>query len=669
MSKQEVETNWIESNRGHLSAALAEARSKLERYARRVRGLSERGESEFKAEQDGIEVSQITRTDSALESLCSKFGLSSFECDILLLSAGVELDSSIARLLAQADPASPYLTFGLALSALDDAHWSALSPSRPLRRWRLVELGTGSALTTTSLRIDERILHYLTGIQHLDERLLGFVEPVEESSDLPPSHRAIAKELEAAWSEFNGESRLPVAQLCGGELLGKESIVAFVCRALQMSLYKMNAHAIPTGPGELEGLIRLWEREAALESCALIIDCEALDSNDSPRLAAVKQIIERANSPLAIACRERLITIRRPGLLLDIRKPTAVEQLDLWQRELGPVGAELNGQVETIVSQFNLSAHVIRSASREAKNRISVAAIPEADARCDGPRKILWEVCRSQARVRLNELAQRIEPVAKRDDLVLPQTQHQVLQDIVAHVRQRAKVYEAWGFAAKNSRGLGITALFTGASGTGKTMAAEVIANELELDLYRIDLSQIVSKYIGETEKNLRQVFDAAEDGGAILLFDEADAIFGKRTEVKDSHDRYANIEVSYLLQRMEAYRGLAILTTNLKDALDTAFLRRIRFVVQFPFPDSAGRAEIWRRIFPSALPTEGLSVAKLARINVTGGSIYNIALYAAFLAAEENQSVGMAHLLRAARAEYAKLERTLSESEVGDWI
>ncbi len=152
----------------------------------------------------------------------------------------------------------------------------------------------------------------------------------------------------------------------------------------------------------------------------------------------------------------------------------------------------------------------------------------------------------------------------------------------------RAQVYEQWGFAAKSSRGLGISALFAGASGTGKTLAAEVLANELRLDLYRIDLSQVVSKYIGETEKNLRRVFDAAEDGGAVLLFDEADALFGKRSEVKDSHDRYANIEVSYLLQRMEAYRGLAILTTNMKDALDTAFLRRIRFVVTFPFPDAA---------------------------------------------------------------------------------
>ena len=199
-------------------------------------------------------------------------------------------------------------------------------------------------------------------------------------------------------------------------------------------------------------------------------------------------------------------------------------------------------------------------------------------------------------------------------------------------------------------------------------MAAEVLARELRLDLYRIDLSAVVSKYIGETEKNLRRVFDAAEQGGAILLFDEADALFGKRSEVKDSHDRYANIEVGYLLQRMEAYRGLAILTTNLKSALDPSFLRRIRFVVQFPRPDAAARREIWRRIFPDPAPVEGLDVDALARLDVTCGAIRNIALRAAFLAADAGAPIGMAHLAEAARSECAKLERPVAEAEIGGW-
>jgi SpoVK/Ycf46/Vps4 family AAA+-type ATPase len=280
----------------------------------------------------------------------------------------------------------------------------------------------------------------------------------------------------------------------------------------------------------------------------------------------------------------------------------------------------------------------------------------------------LWRSCRIQARSRLDVLAQRLESCLRWSDLVLPAASLEILRDMCAHARQRAKVCDDWGFAARDPRGLGLSTLFAGPSGTGKTMAAQVLANDLELDLYRIDLSSVVSKYIGETERNLRQVFDAAEGGGVILVFDEADALFGKRSEVKDSHDRYANIEVSYLLQRMEAFRGLAILTTNRKDDLDAAFLRRLRFVVHFPFPDTSQRVRIWRGIFPEKTPTDRLDFERLARLNVAGGSIRNMALNAAFAAADEGQPVRMKHLLRAARAEYAKLEKNLNAAEMGGW-
>ena len=236
-------------------------------------------------------------------------------------------------------------------------------------------------------------------------------------------------------------------------------------------------------------------------------------------------------------------------------------------------------------------------------------------------------------------------------------------------MRQRNLVYEQWGFSSKSARGLGISALFAGVSGTGKTMAAGIVARELQLDLYRIDLSAVVSKYIGETEKNLRRVFDAAETGGVVLLFDEADALFSKRNDVKDSHDRYANMEVSYLLQRMEAYRGLAILTTNLKDSIDPAFLRRIRFITRFEFPSAAERMQIWQRIFPAQLPTEDLNYRKLSKLNIAGGNIRNIALTAAFLAAEEGSAVKMKHLLESAQSEFAKLERPIPPAEVRGWV
>jgi SpoVK/Ycf46/Vps4 family AAA+-type ATPase len=217
-------------------------------------------------------------------------------------------------------------------------------------------------------------------------------------------------------------------------------------------------------------------------------------------------------------------------------------------------------------------------------------------------------------------------------------------------------------------RGLGVSALFAGPSGAGKTMAGEVLGAELGLDVYRIDLSAIVSKWIGETEKNLRRVFDAAEEGCAILQFDEADALFGKRSEVKDSHDRHANIEVSYLLQRLEEYRGLSILTTNLRNNIDPAFLRRLRFIVDFAFPEPRERVEIWRGIFPRATPVVDLDYERLGQLSLAGGSIRNIAIAAAFLAAEQEARVGMGQILAAARTEYEKTGRTITGAELRGW-
>ncbi len=268
-------------------------------------------------------------------------------------------------------------------------------------------------------------------------------------------------------------------------------------------------------------------------------------------------------------------------------------------------------------------------------------------------------------RTRLENLAQRIDPKARFEDIVLPPPELELLHQICSQVRNRSRVYEEWGFAARSSRGLGISALFHGESGTGKTMAAEVIANDLDLDLYRIDLSAVVSKYIGETEKNLRRLFDAAEYSGAILFFDEADALFGKRSEVKDSHDRYANIETNYLLQRIESYRGLAILATNFKAAFDTAFFRRLRFMVGFSFPGPAQRREIWQKTFPAETAVGPLDHEWLAKLNLTGGLIHNVALGAAFLAAEAQTPVTMPLVIKAARTELKKLDRPVDEASL----
>ena len=590
-------TAWLAANQRYLMAEVARVRHALDRTS----GLAP-------DHQPPAEPSLVDFADGAppaLVSLSAAFGLSPFERDILLLCAAAELDGGVAVLCAGAagDPARPYPTFGLALAVLGEPHWSALTPVAPLRRWRLVELVNPSTepLVTARLRIDERVLHHLAGLNYLDERLAALIKPVTFAGEPEPRHAAIAEEIAARLQATRG----PIAiQLCGDDQASKRLIAAAACSAIGGALYELGANDIPASAFDRETLSRLWEREAALSAAMLLL--ETSGGEDARRAAA---FAEELGSPLIVLGREPLALPDRKSVHFDVSRPR-------WQN----------------------------------------------------PQVIRVNSLRSGTGGRMDELAQHIQPLATWDDLVLPGSQLDTLHEIAAHIRQMHVVYGDWGFAGQSTRGLGISALFSGASGTGKTMAAEVLANELALDLYRIDLSAVVSKYIGETEKNLRRVFDTAEETGAILLFDEADALFGKRTEVKDSHDRYANIEVSYLLQRMEAYAGLAILTTNFRSAMDPAFLRRIRFIVNFPFPDTAQRAEIWRRVFPAQTPVDGIDLGRLTQLSVAGGNIRNIAMNAAFLAADAGEPVGMAHLLRAARGEYAKLEKPMSDAEFRNW-
>jgi ATPase family associated with various cellular activities (AAA) len=634
--------NWTEANQHYLMSELDAVRGVLEGRTE-VEAVTKGSAGSLLPTDDGTDgVTGPITPPPALETLCKLFGLSSFERAVLLMCAGMELDSKFAGLCANAngDPRRDYPTFSLALGALPQAHWSALNPDAPLRAWRLIELQGGSDLTRSRLRIDERVLHFLTGVTHLDERLVGLVETVSAPKDLVTSQRAVVERI-AGVLRNPATAGLPVIQLCGNDTSAKRAVAAASCGAIGLNLSALAAEILPNDARELELLVRLWEREAALAASALFVEVGEMGNH-----FATVRFIERVHGVLFIASRERVQLRDRAPISFDVAKPTSAEQQALW-KEVG-----VNGQVEALTSQFDLSAANIRTAAAQSKSLEEV-----------------WTACRAQTRPQLDDLAQWIDTRATWNEIVMPAPQLAMLREIAAHVRQRSKVYQTWGFAQKCARGLGISALFTGVSGTGKTMAAEVLANELSLDLYRIDLSQVVSKYIGETEKNLRRVFDAAEGGGAILLFDEADALFGKRAEIKQGLDRYANIEVGYLLQRMESYRGLAILTTNMKDELDRAFLRRIRFVVQFPFPDAAERLEIWRRMFPAQTPVEGLDMAKLARLHVAGGNIRNIALNAAFLAADANEPVRMNHLLRATRTEYAKIEKALTEAEIGGWL
>ena len=606
---------------------------------------------------------QLLHTASAIDWLTAAFGLSGFERDLLLLCAGAEMDADLARVcaLAHGDTTQPWVTFGLALAALESPHWSALTPQRPLRRWRLIDIDNHAGLAAGRLRIDERVLHFLVGINELDVRLAHLLRPAVALPRQAGSHAATTQAAMAALD--GGPGQWPIIVLEGDDPAAQEDIAIRCADALGLSCLAIQAEDVPLAAEERAALITLWQREATLLGAALLV---VVSDPASAAGEAARALVERVGGLCLVACPSA------PALLTNsqrfpVNKPAGADRRQLWIDTLGPGGAHHAGpELDRAASHFHLGSRAVQSIAKTLQTSLAMPAASDK-ARASAP-GILWNGCRQESRGGLDHLAQRLETTADWDSLVLPEAQFAVLRQIAAHLRQRFKVQEEWGFAAQGSRGLGLATLFAGESGTGKTLAAEVLAHTLQLDLYRIDLSAVVSKYIGETEKNLRQVFDAAEDCGAILLFDEADALFGKRTEVKDSHDRHANIEVSYLLQRMEAYHGLAVLTTNLKSSLDTAFLRRLRFVVQFPFPDQEQRLALWQRAFPAATPTRDLDLDKLSRLSMTGGSIRNIALNAAFLAADAGEAVGMNHLLQAAHAEASKRERPLADAETRGW-
>jgi AAA+ superfamily predicted ATPase len=596
-------------------------------------------------------------TPHCLDGVARMFELSPFERQLLLLCLAPALDGSFERLYAyvQDDAARRHATPELALALFSDGDAALqqrlrLLPDAPLRRFQLVTAGPSDSFGGTPLHIAPRVLAFVCGVDRGDERVLELVRPLPEA---PPvaAHAATIERL-AGWLRPRlDRGAWPRVSFVGPDGAGKGEAARALGRALQVGVVRLDLKRLLLQPA----LLPVLERDSVLSQLAFYASADDLD--DAGR-ALIEDLLGRLHALLFLGSRQPLAT-SWPLLTVALGKPDAGEQRQLWSAVLG--GGQ-DQAVTQIVEQFDLGPSGIALAAQQARAQ---ARLESGEAAAVEPRH-LWAACRAQASAGMEGLAERLTPQHGWEDLVVPALLEEQLREIAAQVGQRHRVYAEWGFGRNLRHGRGISALFVGPSGTGKTMAAEVLARALELDLYRVDLSSVVNKYIGETEKNLRRVFDGAERSGAILFFDEADALFGKRTEVADSHDRYANIEVDYLLQRMQEYRGLAILATNMKDNLDQAFLRRIRFVVEFPFPGSSERKGIWRKALRPGAPQGPLDFDALARLQLTGGNIKNITLNAAFRAADEGAPIGMSHLMRAARWEYLKEEKMLTEAEFG---
>jgi hypothetical protein len=591
---------------------------------------------------DGDRSASPPEPTPSLTMLVERFELTPFERDVLLFCAAAEGDPSLAP------------TFGVALNILDDPDWDALSPARPLRYWRLIEISQPGAtpLTASALRADERIVAYLQGSNHLDDRVGARIAPApaRHSLSLSRAERRAVDQLIAAWQA----SASRTAVLVGPDAESRDIVAQQAAAATGRDLIRLPAAWLPTDPGDIDRLARLIAREARLLPIVLLVDADTATAGagEPDRTSLIARLTAHELGPVVISRREPTAGV---GIVdIEVGGATVAEQQDAW---LATVGADRQDAARLLATQFNFSLQTIGELSARAQ-------------RSEDPARTAWSLSLARTRSKLDQLAVRVESQARWRDLILPRTERHLLYAIARQATRRRVVYDDWGFRARSPRGLGTSVLFAGESGTGKTLAAEVIAAHLQLTLYRVDLSAVVSKYIGETEKNLRRLFDAAEHGGTILFFDEADALFGKRSEVKDSHDRYANIEINYLLQRMETYTGLAILATNFKSAIDTAFLRRLRFIVTFPFPGPDQRRLIWRRAFPADAPLEQrdrvhrIDFDRLSRLNLTGGSIHNIAVNAAFTAATRRRRITMPDVIDAVRVELRKLERPISEVE-----
>jgi hypothetical protein len=597
----------------------------------------------------------------ALHALAELTGLTDFEQCVLLLAAAPSLDGAFATACAELNGAAhrdhPTLQLALTLFVPTEQRLiaaDALMPTRTLRRLRLIEVGDepGEPLLLRRLSTDERLTNYLRGINHHDERLEPYLTALPAVVVSEPAQVA-AQRIQTAIGHDN--DTWPTINLIGAVGAVCWDAVGTACHTagLEPRLLDLTGFA-DTDPHTRRTLIALLGREALLASLAVLVDT----AHAPAPATAVNELIRTLPAPLFLTSVERWAT-DSPGVrVVHVGAVTRPQQVSMWQRVLSDYPTSINGEIQHIAQQFDFTPDAI------------VDTVSRAASTADGPitPEGLWDACRDQRSSGLDQFARRIEPCYGWDDIVVDDATRTQLQELADQVRHRPTVYEKWGFGTPLGRGRGITALFAGPSGTGKTMAAEILAGHLRLALHRIDLAGVVSKYIGETEKNLRQVFDAAERSGSILMFDEADALFGTRTDVRDSHDRYANLEINYLLQRMEDYAGLAILATNRRSALDSAFLRRLRFIVDFPFPASAERHRIWEQVLPPAAQRGELDYGTLSQLEIAGGNIRSIAVNAAFLAASDGGAIEMEHLVRAAGREYAKLGKPVSAAEFGDW-
>lgn len=619
-----------------------------------------------KARQQGVAL--------RLQQVTDAFGLSNFDRDALLVCIAPALDLHYEQLYGylQDDVTRKSASVNLVLDLLCGSSPERLlmmerfANDAPLLRHGLLQpfgesQGTNSLLGQM-LCVDKTVVSWLLGrYQASDELGSHAAYSVPQPS---PADKLILTELLPRIGIAVGPDALTV--LYGPDVLGQHAAARFLAEQQGRALLTIDLAGLIGGEVNPTHIVKLALRDALLTGAVLYLTgWQVLLNGDAPAPQLFSKVCDHPDRVIISSqtlWQSRQIDRERSIQWVEIGMPAFAQRAALWQHYItaSKFSANQSLDLQALAGQFVLTSMQIRDAVMAAVDLARQNATALTDS-------ILFAAARTQSSPGLGNLARKLTPRYSWHDIVLPQDQLEMLQELVKQVRERPLVLEQWGLGRKLAASNGITVLFAGPPGTGKTMSAEVIAAELGLDLYKIDLSTIVSKYIGETEKNLDRIFNEAESSNAILFFDEADAIFGKRSEVKDAHDRYANIEVSYLLQRMEGYNGVTILATNLRANLDEAFTRRLQFAIDFPFPDELYRLKIWQTLFPPEVPVDkSVDFTLMAkRFRIAGGNIRNIIVSAAFLAASNGGVVTMAHLLHGTRRELQKMGRLLNEKDL----
>jgi AAA+ superfamily predicted ATPase len=627
-----------------------------------------------------------------LELASAIFGLSDIDRDILIVCLAHALDGRYEKIFAYLnnDLTRPFPTPRMiaTLRGYDFERRlemrTRLAVTAPLRRYRLLTLPEieSYSLMSGRLVLEERMAEYLTGAVGVDPEAaeyLSFARP--ESLDSLAVNARRREEIAGVARLLRGRPAA-VVSLFGPRGSGRLRSAAAICASADLPLIHCSLRRLLAvhDPGDFREAVRRAFREALLFQAGLIFtDLELIATpGEAPRdglFAFLQKELGDIEGPFFVQAETRPeleLPAHVPVFELEFGVPDYPLRNSIWTRALAQSGFEekfkdSGGQLTAadLAARYTLTAGQIERAVRDAATHLLVGGEGLS------ANEALLHACQNGNSRRLAELALRIEPKFNWNDIILPREQLRQMREICAHMAFREQVYDDWGYDRKLASGRGLNILFTGPPGTGKTMAASIIARELGLILYRIDLSAVVSKYVGETEKNLSRIFREAAQSQAVLFFDEADALFGKRSEVIDAHDRYANIETGYLLQKMEEYEGVTILATNLSENMDGAFTRRLHFIVDFPMPDRTDRERIWRLSFPEKAPLAGdADFAFLAeRLKLSGANIKSIALHAAFYAASDQSAIDMRHIARAARREYEKEGRPLPRTDMAAFL